>query len=228
MIFRWIFWTITLALSGLIVVNTLPYYEFGLDHAFFLDKGRQALSALWRSAFYFHITGSLVCLLTGPLLLSRWALRTSPTLHRWLGWGYVLAALCWAVPGGLYLAIHARGGFWGQSGFLLLGIAWWGTTLAGLLAIRQRRMRAHLAWMTRSYALAASSISFRMFQVGLFLLDVPDHFNYVASLWLSFVTSVLSAEAVISRRNHGHETHSDTALHQHDPVRAALPVVAGR
>jgi uncharacterized membrane protein len=188
------FWAPTLALSGLIVINTVPYYSLGEDFDFLLEKGSLARDPIWRAAFFHHITGSLACLIVGPVLLSRRALRASVALHRWLGWTYVLAVLCVAAPSGLYLAVFAKGGLLGQTGFVVAGLAWFAATWLGLRAIQQRRLATHLTWMVRSYALAWSAISFRMIQVALYALGVGADTNYVASLWLSLVISVLLGE----------------------------------
>ncbi len=189
-----VFWAATLALSVLIVVNAVPYFSFGRDFDFLIEKGARAGDPIWRAALFHHIAGSLVCLVTGPVLLSGRALRASKTLHRRLGWTYVLSVLCVAAPAGLYLALFAKGGFLGQSGFVLAGLAWFASTWFGLRAIQQRRMAVHLTWMARSYAIAWSAISFRVFQVALYAIGVGADTNYVASLWLSLGTSVVLGE----------------------------------
>lgn len=186
-----------LLLTALIVVNSLPYFDLSLAHAFILDKGWLGELALWRAALYFHIAGSLICLLTGPLLLSTWTLRRSVATHRAVGKLYCFCTLFWAAPSGLLLAIAAKGGALGVSGFLALGLAWSGTTWLGLAAVWQRRMREHVAWMCRSYALAHSAISFRVFYIALDQLGCADGDAYVGALWLSLLASLALGELLI-------------------------------
>lgn len=200
---RWTCWTAIVALSALVVANTLPYFSLRPEFDFLVEKGALAFDPIWRSAFFFHIAGAIVCLVTGPLLMSRRLLRWARWAHRVLGWAYVLCALCISGPSALYLALHAKGGSWGTAGFLVLGVAWMATTFLGLRAIQQRRMQPHVSWMARSYALTLSALSFRVIQIGLFLGGVPDAENYVLSLWLSFAVSIATGEWAAARLRAG-------------------------
>ncbi len=194
-------WTAVVALSGLIVAATLPYYGGGLDHAFLVEKGPPAREPLWRAAFYLHITGAMACLVTGPLLFWPWLRRRSLAAHRLLGRTYVLAVLVWAAPAGLVLSLHAKGGAWGRSCFTILALAWFLTTAAGFIAVRRRHMQAHVEWMIRSYSLALSAVTFRVFQLVLAAAGVADEPNYIASLWLSLAASIVLAEGWILARS---------------------------
>ncbi len=193
-------WTAAVALSGLIVAATLPYYDGGLDHAFLVEKGPLAREPLWRAAFYLHITGAMACLATGPLLFWPWLRRRSLAAHRLLGRTYVLAVLVWAAPVGLVLSLHAKGGAWGRSCFMILSLGWLLTTAAGLVAVHRRQLRAHAEWMIRSFSLALSAVTFRAFQLVLAAGGVADEPNYIASLWLSLGASLVLAEAWIRAR----------------------------
>ncbi|MEM9236074.1 MAG: DUF2306 domain-containing protein, partial [Verrucomicrobiota bacterium] len=135
------------------------------------------------------------------LQFSRRLLRSIPSLHRWLGRIYVYSVLGLVGPTGLYLALFAKGGFWGRAGFLLLGILTMHFTLQGFVALRRggRDMTRHFEFMIRSFAMLASAITFRIGHLGFHLLGVDDRTNYLVSLWLSILGNAAVAEAVVLR-----------------------------
>jgi hypothetical protein len=183
-------WVATIALSGLIVVNTLPYFTDSATFAFLREKGALAADPLWRGAFHAHVAGGIVCLVTGPFLLHGGLLRRAPWLHRLLGRLHVGVVLGMAGPAGMVLAVHAKGGAAGRAGFVVLGVLWWASTAHGLALVLRGRIAAHRRWMLRSYALALSAVFFRVILVALFAAGLDDETNYVVSLWLSLAVSL--------------------------------------
>jgi len=63
--------------------------------------------------------------------------------------------------GGLLLAPPSQGGPLAHLGFAALAVALLLTSTMGYVAIRQQRVAAHRAWMTRSYALIFTAVTFR-------------------------------------------------------------------
>ena len=127
-------------------------------------------------------------------------------MHRALGWTYVVSILVGVVPPGLYLAIYARGGFAGRFGFVVLGTALLYTTWRGMELVRRRDFRGHVPWMLRSYAMAASAVSFRVFYLALDALGfdaLDSDGEYVLAIWSSFFVNLLLAECVIALRQKG-------------------------
>ena len=190
---------VTIGLWAVIIVNSLPYFSFRRDLTFLQEKGALADNPLWRRCFYGHVLGAIVCAVTAPFLFWDRLRVRRPRMHRWLGRLYGVSVLGWAGPAGLVLALYAKGGLAGQSGFLLLGLLWWGTTARGVQTIVAGRVAEHRRWMIRSYALALSAVSFRVFQTGFFLAGLSDGPNYVLSLWLSLATSLVGGELVARR-----------------------------
>jgi uncharacterized membrane protein len=197
---RYVFWTSMVALSALIVAETLPYFSFDARFAFLVEKGELVRETLWRTCFYAHIAGGVACLASGPLLVSALFLRRATSAHRVLGRLYVLAVLGCAGPAGLYMALHARGGALGTLGFAVLGALWIATTALGVADVLRGRIASHRRWMVRSYALALSAVFFRVAQLALYALGAGDDWNYVVSLWLSLALSVYAGE-VLARSN---------------------------
>src|SRR5262245_10113131 len=185
---RW--WTVlTIGACAAIVVSNAIYFQNGATPRFLLEKGDLARAPWWLAAFYFHVVGASVCLASGiPLMFPRWT-RIHPAGHRFLGYVYLNAVLWMAAPSGLVLALTAKGGLLGTSGFALAGILWWRSTWSGYRAIRQGRIRVHIRAMVRSYCWALSAPAFRAIQAALFLLGLEDGSNYVISLWLSIAVS---------------------------------------
>jgi hypothetical protein len=207
---RWLWATLTIALSALILVNNGIYLRGGPQPLFFVEKGSIAQMPVWRAAFYLHIVGASVCLATGiPLMFTR-LLRYRRT-HHVLGYLYLNSVLWAAAPAGVVMAPFAKGGALGALAFGLMGILWWWTTWSGYVAIRRNDLAGHLRGMVRSYALALSAVTFRLFQAALFHLGMDDHTNYIVSLWLSFGASVWLGETCLYHQSLSKSSRTMTA-----------------
>ncbi len=184
------------ALAGwvLLVLSTLPYFDFAADSIFFAERDPISETQRWQLSFYVHDSGGIVCLGLGPLLAWNLLTRRSRQLHRLLGWIYVFTVLGWAAPTGLYLSLHARGGLAGQFGFLLTDLLWILATWVGLGRLKRGQTREHAIWMLRSYALTLSAIFFRILHLVFFYAGLGDDWNYLASIWLSLALSLLAGE----------------------------------
>lgn len=189
------------ATTALVVVESLPYYTFADDIPFFQEKWDVYRTLTWRIAFYVHVSGGLLCILSALPQFSKTLLRRAPRVHKALGWTYVVSVLGLTAPAGLYMAIFAKGGMPGRIGFILLGVALVYTTWRGLQYVLARDFRGHVDWMIRSYAMAASALTFRVFYVLLFLAGVEG--EYVIAIWLSLVVNLLAAELIVWRRHRG-------------------------
>ncbi len=201
---RALFWATMAAGSSLILLNTLPFYSFSPTVPFLLEKAAAYADPVWRISLYVHITGGLVCLFSALPQFSRTLLRTRPGLHRAIGWTYVASVLVLVVPTGLYLALYAKGGMPGRVGFLVTGLALLYTTWRGLEHVHRRDFRGHIAWMVRSYAMAATAITFRVLYIA-FHAAGTGH-EYVLALWFSLFVNWGIAECVVLRHRKGVRT----------------------
>jgi hypothetical protein len=194
-------WTIlTVVACSAVLLSNAIYFDGGPPSRFLLEKGDWAHNPWWLAAFYFHVLGASVCLAAGtPLMFPQWT-RLYPTWHRRLGYMYVNAVLWVAAPSGVTLALVAKGGLWGTTGFILAGVLWWQTTWSGYRAIGRGDLNAHVRAMVRSYSWALSAPAFRTIQAVLFLAGMDDAANYVTSLWLSLAVSLWLAESCLYRR----------------------------
>ena len=192
--FLWIFIALS---SSLTTWNVFPYFDLSTAHVFLSEKGPLVQQALWRTCFYFHITGGVVCLSTGLFLFLKPILKKWPLIHIWMGRAYVFTVLYWAGPTGLYMCLFAKGGLAAGLPFTLMGLGWWTFTFLGYRAIRKGNIKQHIVWMTRSYAWALSAVSFRLFQILLFTVGVSDEANYIFSMWLSLFASLITGELAV-------------------------------
>ena len=205
-ILPWLGWLAYFAGCVLILDNSIADYRPGGTGFFIAEKGEVATDPVWRFSLHLHIVAGLVCLFSALPQFSQRLLTRFPGLHRRAGRIYVLSVLVLLCPTGFHLGWHAKGGFLGKAGFLTLAVASFHTTLAAWRAVMpgQRDIRAHKAWMTRSFALAASAISFRIFHLIGYAAGLDEQTNYVGCLWLSLFANLGVAEWIIHRRLHPH------------------------
>lgn len=183
----WIYWPWTGKNGFLILRQTVVE----LDH--------------WRWAFQVHILTSSLVLITGLTQFARPIRQKHPKLHRFSGWLYVLITLILACPSGLIMAWYALGGFPARLAFLILGVAWAGFTIQAIITARQGHWKQHSAAMIRSYALALSAITLRLWKMWLFKAQsswswlTPEHIYQLQS-WLGWMVNLMLAEILIRRR----------------------------
>jgi uncharacterized membrane protein len=145
-----------------------------------------------------HISGGVVALTIGPWQF-RTSLRTShPRVHRWMGRVYVVSALAAGV-GGLLLAPISQGGPLAHLGFAVLGALLLATTALAFVAIKRRRFVVHRAWMTRSYALVFTAVTFRLWLVMGALAGLPADQVYAVGSWTTWLIDLLAAELLLAR-----------------------------
>lgn len=199
---QWIAWLAYLAGCLLILESSIAEYRPGGFGSFFWEKGEIAESALWRWMLYVHVIAGLICVFSALPQFSKALIRRVPSMHRIAGRIYGFSVIFLLAPTGFYLGLYAKGGMPGKLGFLTLAMASFYTTLAGWMAImpRTRDMASHRRWMIRSFALAATAISFRLYYIIGFAAGVSVDTNYIGSLWLSIIGNLAVAELIIRYR----------------------------
>lgn len=193
-------WSGFLAGTVLILTNSFTDFRPGGEKIFIGQRSAMAGQPLWLFSLHLHVLSGSICLLASLPLLSGRLLRRIPSLHRVCGRIYAASVLLLLCPTGIYLAFSAKGGPAGQGGFLLLGIATFITTFFGVTAILRRDLPGHRRWMTRSFALVATAVTFRIYHMAFFHAGLPDEMNYLASLWLSILGNAAVAEWILHRR----------------------------
>jgi uncharacterized membrane protein len=203
-------WVVPLALL------TVIFIAYAVPPYLTLDPSQARTQPMPPHASYYpllvtHIFLGSMALLAACLQVWPWLRRTRPAIHRWSGRVYVTAALSASVcvmiisPMGLYGANQ-------RVANTMLALLWFGTTLAGFRAVRQRRFADHRQWMLRSIALAFSIVAFRVWMLITFAIFVPEIFTGAdvdpadvsqaigVTSWVSWVVNLLIVEWWLHRR----------------------------
>lgn len=145
-----------------------------------------------------HVAGGVVALTLGPWqFVSR--LRTRrPAVHRFIGRIYLVAVLTAGV-GGLMLAPTTYTGPIAAVGLGVLAVLLLSTSVAAYVTIRRRQVAQHRAWMTRSYALIFTAVTFRLWLGAVPAAGFTFEQAYVTGAWAAWVINLAVAELLITR-----------------------------
>ena len=196
-----LFWIPVTVFSLLLVYNTLPYFSFSRDFSFIEERNLLFQSNLYTACFYINIFAGAVCISTALIQFSRYILKKARPIHRISGKLYVFVVLFLGAPTGLYLSFFAKGSFWERALFLFMAASWFITTLYGFSTIRKKNVLAHKIWMIRSYAMAMTAVTFRIYHIIFYIMDWDHLANYEISLWISVIGNMLFAEWIIYRKS---------------------------
>ncbi len=200
-LFQMLFWVPVIGFSLLLIYNTLPYFSFSKDFDFIQERSFLFKSNFYNSCFYIHIAAGALCIGTSIIQFSRYILKKSKAIHRFSGKIYVFVVLFLGAPTGLYMSFFAKGSFWERALFMFMAGWWFITTLNGLTTIHKRNIVAHKVWMIRSYAMAMTAVTFRVYHILFYVLGWGHLENYELSLWISVIGNMLFAEWVIYRQS---------------------------
>ncbi len=196
-----LFWVPVAGFSLLLIYNTLPYFTFYKGFTFIRERSFLFQSNMYNTCFYIHIAAGTICIGTALLQFSRFILKKSKAIHRVSGKIYVAVVLFLGAPTGLYMAFFAKGSFWERALFVFMAGWWFITTLYGLSTIHKRNIVAHKIWMMRSYAMAMTAVTFRVYHLVFYIIGWDHLENYEISLWISVVGNMLFAEWIIYRQS---------------------------
>lgn len=143
-----------------------------------------------------HIAASSLALLLLPLQGVPTLRRRGSPVHRWVGRGYVAAAIIGGVSGTV-AAFATTSGPIAAAGFAALGVAWVGATLVAIGQARRRRLAAHRAWALRSAALAFAAVTLRLELPLADALGLGWDLAYPAIAWLCWIPNLVVAQWLI-------------------------------
>lgn len=151
--------------------------------------------------FYAHVYTSIFVLCSGFIAVFVKPKAAFRNLHRFFGKIYVILLLLLAAPSGIYIGFYANGGILAKISFVILGILWWFTTYKAYLEIRKKNVLNHKKWMYRSYALAVSAITLRLWKVVLVYFFQPNPIDvYEVIAWLGWVPNLILIEILIKTK----------------------------
>jgi hypothetical protein len=179
---------------------TMSYIPYNTDVGFLRIKQEYISIDQWRVAFFIHVYASIWVLFAGFTQFSKRLLKTRPTLHRTMGYIYVVDVLLITGPAGLLMGFYANGGIPSRIAFVTLAVLWIFFTAMALLKARQKDFKSHRRYMIRSYALTLSAITLRAWKYGITnTMELPPMDVYRAVAWLGFVPNLIIAEWLIWR-----------------------------
>ena len=200
-LFQMLFWVPIAGFSLLLIYNTLPYFSFSKDFSFIEERSFLFKSSFYNSCFYIHITAGSLCIAAALIQFSRYIMKKSKAIHRFSGKIYVFVVLFLGAPTGLFMSFFAKGSFWERALFMFMAGWWFTTTLYGLSTIHKRNIIAHKIWMIRSYSMAMTAVTFRVYHIIFYLMGWGHLENYELSLWISVIGNMFFAEWIIYRQS---------------------------
>ncbi len=199
--FAALFWIPVIFFSLLLVKNTLPYFSFSQNFIFIEERALLFLKPVYKFSFYTHIFAGMFCIIAALTQFSSYILKKRKAIHIWMGKVYVLVVILIGAPTGLYMSFFAKGSFWERMLFMFMAVYWFFSTAKGLQTIKVKNVLAHKNWMIRSYSMAMTAVTFRIYHI-LFDYYGADHLlNYEISLWISVLGNMLAAEYFIFRKS---------------------------
>lgn len=193
------FWLPIFLFSLLIIRNTIPYFSFSNHFTFIRERAVLFLQPFYKVSFYLHIFAGMFCIGTALLQFSSFILKQRKAIHISSGRIYVFVVLVIGAPTGLYMSFFAKGSMAERLLFMFMALSWFFFTAKGLSSVLQRQIAAHKFWMIRSYAMALTAVTFRVYYIILYVLGFHLTMNYEISLWLSVLGNMLFAEIIVQQ-----------------------------
>jgi len=196
-------WQIILICFFILMLNiTLKYSSFDSNVAFLQIKQTEVNTITpYLFVFYIHVCSAIFTLLAGFTQFNSSILKNKPSVHRTMGKIYVVVVLFFAAPSGFFIGLFANGGFYSKISFIILSILWFWFTLKAFIAIKMRQVITHKAFMLRSFALAFSAITLRLWKVILVYLFHPSPMDvYQIIAWLGWIPNVMLIEFIIFKQ----------------------------
>lgn len=191
-------WAVLTVASIFLFGITAMYFSFCSDCNFLLKKQDVVFNPFWRTAFYIHISGGMLAVLSGPFQFLKILRQRYLRFHRFSGKIYLVSILLLAGPSGQFMAFYAEGGPFSTLGFLVMALLWLFTTWMALISIRKRAIQAHRDWMVRSFALTLAAVTLRLWvPFASYGLHIDQDFVIESSAWVSWVPNLIVAELLV-------------------------------
>lgn len=196
-----LFWIPVTFFSLLLVRNTIPYFSFSQEFSFIQERAVLFARSIYKFCFYTHIFAGMICISTALVQFSTLIIKKRKKIHIWSGRVYVMVVLLIGAPTGLYMSFFAKGSYRERLLFMFMAAYWFYTTLQGFTTILKKNVLAHKVWMIRSYSMAMTAVTFRVYYILLYFFGMDLLHNYEVSLWISVLGNMLMAELVIFRKS---------------------------
>ena len=195
-----IFWAISFSVFFFLMLRiTLKYIPFNSNVAFLNIKQTEVQNVEpYLAIFYIHVYSSIFTLIAGFTQFNKRILKNNKRLHRVIGKLYFYVVLFLAAPSGFFIGFYANGGLFSKISFVILSILWFSFTLIGFLKVKNLNFSEHKYFMMRSFALAFSAITLRLWKVIIVYLFQPAPMDvYQIIAWLGWLSNLLAIEYYI-------------------------------
>lgn len=181
---------------------TLKYIPFNPEASFLQIKQTEVLEIpFYLTFFYIHVYTAIFVLLAGFTQFNSFILKKYRKIHRVSGRIYVYIVLFLAAPSGLFIGLYANGGLFSKISFVILAILWFTFTLLGMLFVLKKEIYKHEQFMLRSFALAFSAITLRLWKLILVYIFLPSPMDlYQIVAWLGWIPNLLIIEFYIIKK----------------------------
>lgn len=180
---------------------TLRYLPFNSDVAFLQIKQTEVSTIpFYLQLFYLHVYSSILVLVAGFTQFNNFILKNYRNLHRSLGYLYVIVVLLFSAPSGFFIGLFANGGLTSKMAFVTLAVLWIIFTLKATLSAKRKDFKQHQNFMLRSFALAFSAVTLRLWKVIIVYLFQPAPMDvYQVIAWLGWVPNLILVEWLIKK-----------------------------
>ncbi|MCE4066163.1 DUF2306 domain-containing protein [Chryseobacterium gleum] len=178
------------------------YTSFDKNTGFLAFKQQVVNNRYWMAFFYVHIFSITFCLLAGLTQFSDRILAESKSLHRIIGRIYVYNILIINVPACFVLGLFSNGGFIGITGFLIQDVLWMYFTIAAVISVKKGNLSRHKMYMTLSYAVTTTAITFRIIKNLLYNETRHDYeLFYGLNVWAALLINLFIAYIILKRNS---------------------------
>ena len=182
-------------LGAALTINALTYLNFDPDYGFLKIKSVAVASGKYLPFYYLHVLFGGLILIAGFIQVSKWFRSKWISVHRKVGYFYVIGILFLAAPGGLGMSFFVDRGPAVLLSFLLQVSLWFYFTLIAFIKIKSKDVVAHELWMWRSFSLTLAAITLRAYIFfSSFHFDLSQPIAYAIIAWSSWVPNLLLVE----------------------------------
>lgn len=176
------------------------YTSFDKNIGFLAFKQQVVNNPYWMTFFYIHIFSITFCLLAGLTQFSSRLLAESRNLHRIVGKIYVYNILIINVPACFILGLFSNGGLIGITGFLIQDVLWAYFTIAAVISVKKGNISRHKMYMTLSYAVTTTAITFRIIKNLLYNETRHDYeLFYGLNVWAALLINLFIAYLMLRK-----------------------------
>lgn len=199
-----IFWQIVLLFFFVLMMRiTLFYIPISSEANFLAIKQTEVTTIpFYLPVFYIHVFSSIFVLLAGFTQFNSKILAKNIKFHRFAGKFYIYFVLLLSAPSGFLIGLYANGGFYSKISFCTLALLWFYFTFKAVKYIQQKNIIDHKKMMYRSYALACSAITLRLWKYILVILFQPSPMDlYQIIAWLGWVPNLIFVEYIFRKKH---------------------------